>query len=188
MFSERLKKLRDEKGLTQSQLAHELCISNKTISVYEKGTSLQTIDTLERIASYFDVTVDYLIGYSDERNPEISNIASKLYLSQEAILILKQMAEQINLSTDEPLTSTLSKVIVNPHFNNFLSGLSTFASYTEQDWDNMRKSLDKNLSDDLGSAYKNNITQSMIKSMVRSQIGNEIDSIIDSFIEPPTTE
>ena len=189
MFSERLKTLRSEKELTQEQLARELGISNKSISVYEKGTSLPSIDTLARLASYFNVTVDYLIGYSDQRNPEISNIASKLYLSQEATMIIMRLSEQFNSVTNEPLTSTLNKVITNPHFTDFLELLSTFVSLTDKDWENMCQDFEKRLSKDLGFDHKkNHTTPSMMKSMFRSRVSNEIDCIIESLIEPSATE
>ena len=54
MFSSVLRKLRDEKGLNQTQLGKELNLAQRTISNYE------TI--LNQIADYFDVSMDYLLG------------------------------------------------------------------------------------------------------------------------------
>jgi len=54
--------LRLARGLTQQELAKYLGISPVTISGYENGHREPTIEMLERIADYFDVTVDYLLG------------------------------------------------------------------------------------------------------------------------------
>jgi len=54
--------LRLAHGLTQQELAKHLGISPVTISGYENGHREPTIEMLERIADYFDVTVDYLLG------------------------------------------------------------------------------------------------------------------------------
>lgn len=64
MFKERFKKLREEKGLTQSQLANELNIGRASISNYELGTRTPDIDVLIEISKYFNVTTDYLTGIS----------------------------------------------------------------------------------------------------------------------------
>jgi len=66
LFKERLKELRIEKGLTQTQLAKELRVNQRTISNWEVGERQPTLDTLEVIAKYFNVSYDYLLGLTDE--------------------------------------------------------------------------------------------------------------------------
>ena len=68
MFSQRLKTLRSEKHMTQLQFAEAFSISAGTIAMWE--TAKRTPDTamLIRIARYFGVSVDYLIGKSNFRN------------------------------------------------------------------------------------------------------------------------
>ena len=65
-FVERLKELRIEKGLTQTQLAKELRVNQRTISNWEVGERQPDLDTLEVIAKYFNVSYDYLLGLTDE--------------------------------------------------------------------------------------------------------------------------
>lgn len=66
MFSDRLKELREEKGLTQMQLAEILNISKSAIANYESGLREPKDNRLwKKIASYFNVTVDYLMDISD---------------------------------------------------------------------------------------------------------------------------
>ncbi len=61
-FGEKLKSLREEKGLTQSELAHEIGTTLKTISNYEtKGTKPRYMSRYQEIADFFDVNVNYLL-------------------------------------------------------------------------------------------------------------------------------
>ncbi len=61
-FSERLRNLIEEKGITQKFLASELKIPVSTLGGYVQGTSEPDFDTVTMIAEYFEVTVEYLIG------------------------------------------------------------------------------------------------------------------------------
>ncbi|MBQ9949588.1 MAG: helix-turn-helix transcriptional regulator [Clostridia bacterium] len=66
----RLKELRKERGLTQLKLAIDLNANQNTISRYESGEREPGIEELIRIADYFDVSVDYLIGRTE--NPKMN--------------------------------------------------------------------------------------------------------------------
>lgn len=63
----RLKELRKARKLSQVRLAMELNLNQNTISRYENGEREPGIAELISIADYFDVSVDYLIGRTDER-------------------------------------------------------------------------------------------------------------------------
>jgi len=63
----RLKDLRKEKGITQLQLAMELNMSQNTISRYETGERQAGYNELIKIANYFNVSIDYLLGRTDEK-------------------------------------------------------------------------------------------------------------------------
>ncbi|MBR2013580.1 MAG: helix-turn-helix transcriptional regulator [Clostridia bacterium] len=62
----RLKELRTAKGISQLKLAMDLNMNQNTISRYETGEREPGINELIRIADYFNVSVDYLIGRSDK--------------------------------------------------------------------------------------------------------------------------
>lgn len=64
----RLKDLRKEKKVTQLQLAMALNMSQNTISRYETGERRAGYDELIKIADYFNVSIDYLLGRTDIRN------------------------------------------------------------------------------------------------------------------------
>lgn len=61
----RLKELRKEKGLSQLRLATDLHTTQNTISRYETGEREPGIAELIKIADYFNVSVDYLIGRTE---------------------------------------------------------------------------------------------------------------------------
>ncbi len=62
----RLKKLRKKRKISQLKLALDLNMNQNTISRYENLEREADYKTLIRIADYFDVTLDYLLGRSDE--------------------------------------------------------------------------------------------------------------------------
>lgn len=57
-----LKRLREEKEMTQAELGKALEISPSAIGMYEQGRRTPDIPTLKKIASYFNVSLDYLLG------------------------------------------------------------------------------------------------------------------------------
>lgn len=61
-FANVFKKLRIAKGLTQDELASKLNISRSRIGMYETGAREPDFDTLEMIADFFNVDIDYLLG------------------------------------------------------------------------------------------------------------------------------
>ncbi|WKV09410.1 helix-turn-helix transcriptional regulator [Thermoanaerobacterium sp. CMT5567-10] len=72
-FGKRFKTLRLEKNLTQAELAKILSIGESTISFYESDKREPDYETLQKIADFFDVSVDYLLGRTDKRNIDTSN-------------------------------------------------------------------------------------------------------------------
>ena len=61
----RIKQLRENRGLIQEILASELGITQQMLSKYERGVLCIKVDVLKRIAEYFNVTTDYLLGVSE---------------------------------------------------------------------------------------------------------------------------
>jgi len=88
----RIKELREAKGLQQAGLAIKLNTSQSTVSAYELGGRTPDVDMLVRMATFFNVSIDYLVGYSDIKRPISSN---------------KLSAQDINLLADfESLTKS----------------------------------------------------------------------------------
>lgn len=61
----RIKQLRQKRGVIQEILAAELGITQQMLSKYERDVTLIKVDILKKIAAYFNVTTDYLLGDSD---------------------------------------------------------------------------------------------------------------------------
>ena len=66
-FSERLKELRQERGLKQREMAEICGLKLRGYQCYEYATSCPDFDGLVFLADYFDVSVDYLLGRTDCR-------------------------------------------------------------------------------------------------------------------------
>lgn len=64
-FSTRLKELREEKELTQRQLAAEIKTSQANVSRWEKGAFDPSTEWLIALAKFFGVSIDYLLGVTD---------------------------------------------------------------------------------------------------------------------------
>ena len=62
----KLKDLRENKGYTQNQIAKLLQVSIRQYQRYEYGTSDPTREVLIKLADYFDVSLDYLVGRTDD--------------------------------------------------------------------------------------------------------------------------
>ena len=62
-----LKNLRERKGMTQREVAHVLHIADSTISHYEKGISVPSTEMRIRLADFYNVTTDYLLGNCSSR-------------------------------------------------------------------------------------------------------------------------
>ncbi len=61
----RLKELRDEAGLSQGDIAEKFSVAQNTVSSWENGKRDPDTDTVKKIAAFFDVSIDYLLGVSD---------------------------------------------------------------------------------------------------------------------------
>ena len=68
----RLRELRIEKGLLQSDIAKIINKSDRVVGFYEKGERDMNTETLAILSDYFNVSIDYLLGKSDERHSKIN--------------------------------------------------------------------------------------------------------------------
>ena len=68
VLGERIRALRVESGMTQEELAEMIRVSNTTLSQYETGARIPSDAVKIKIAEIFQVSVDYLIGFSHTRN------------------------------------------------------------------------------------------------------------------------
>ena len=68
MFAERLKSLRKEQNLTQQKIAEKLNISRGSYAQWETERTQPSSKSLETLANFFNVSTDYLLGNTDNKN------------------------------------------------------------------------------------------------------------------------
>lgn len=73
----RIKKLREEFHMTQQELADKLNGAKSTIAMYENETRKPSMEVLLKLSEIFNCSIDYLLGKSDIKNPDLKN---KLFL------------------------------------------------------------------------------------------------------------
>ena len=66
IMAERIKTLRLEKGIGQNQLAEGIQVSNASISYWENAKQEPSAQAVYKLAQYFDVTADYLLGIEND--------------------------------------------------------------------------------------------------------------------------
>lgn len=68
-FSQRLRQLREEKGLLQKDVAKILGITPSAYGYYEQGKREPSMEVLKKLSDFFNVSIDYLLGRTDIRSP-----------------------------------------------------------------------------------------------------------------------
>ncbi|WP_162011930.1 helix-turn-helix domain-containing protein [Streptococcus sp. S784/96/1] len=71
--SNRLKELRKQAGLTQEELSQKIGVIRKTVSNWERGFSRINPEYAEQLANYFQVSIGYLLGVSDDKQDSSSD-------------------------------------------------------------------------------------------------------------------
>ena len=74
IFAERLRELRKGRGLTQKELGGQTGLSKAVVSKYETGMGYPSFDILIRIAQFFGVSTDYLLGASRNKTLDVSGL------------------------------------------------------------------------------------------------------------------
>lgn len=65
VFGERLRELRIEKNILQKKLAEDFKVAQSSIADWERGVTETDFETLVKLAKYFNVSTDYLLGLED---------------------------------------------------------------------------------------------------------------------------
>lgn len=113
-INERLKNLRKERGLTQTELSKQLNIGQTTIAAYENGTHAPQIFSLLAYADFFDCSIDYLLGREDdfESIPTDINQTQQSKKEKQLIEIYHSLTEELqNLLIEQ------AKAIKNSELN-----------------------------------------------------------------------
>ena len=76
-LNENIKKLRIAQGINQVEFAKILCVTKQCVSNWENDNVVPSIDMLCKIADFFGVSTDYLLGRSERRVVEVSNLTDE---------------------------------------------------------------------------------------------------------------
>lgn len=74
LFGDRLRELRKEKKLTQEDIAKMFNISNNAVYSWEVGKTQPSIEIITKLAQYFNVTTDYLLGFNQDDLDKIDKL------------------------------------------------------------------------------------------------------------------
>lgn len=81
MYGKRIRECRNEKGLTQTELAKKLSTTQSTIGKYEREELQPNIETLILICKIFEVSSDYILGLEDESGSKNYSIKNQININ-----------------------------------------------------------------------------------------------------------
>lgn len=120
MIGDSIKKLRERLGLTQEQIAADpnFGINASTLASYERNIREPKVDKIIKMAKYFGVTTDYLIGVSAYETPENMVAGRELPVSNTSLEFLR--------SCPPDLLEVVDKMLAAPSVVNFLAALRSY--------------------------------------------------------------
>jgi len=145
-FGERLRALRKREGLSQSELAKHIGVSKSSVNMYERNEREPGFGTLEAIADFFNVNMDYLLGREESHGNEN-------YIQQEIIIRVRCGANVFSESA-KPTLIKFSNIISNsdsPSFSKKLDKLreEMKQTFSDKDYKNFIETFEK-----INTAYK----------------------------------
>lgn len=138
ILAQRISALREEAKVTRQKAADDLGVTRAALEFYEKGKRTPDVGMIARLAEYYGVSADYLLGVVDFRNPENEKPVTELHLSEKAVELLKKPDNLfiINaiLSCDPKALSDLSKQITYYlNADRAAKGVVSVTSFSESD-------------------------------------------------------
>lgn len=94
-FGDNLKHLRKSRDLTQQEFGARVGLSKAVVSKYENAMGYPSFDVLVRIAQYFGVTTDYLLGVAREKTVDVSG------LTDSQIAAVHQLVAEFRIANNE---------------------------------------------------------------------------------------
>lgn len=122
LFAHRLIELRKEFGLTQKKLAEIVSVHERALQKYESGTRLPETAVLMRMAKYFRVSLDYLLGITDEPRTPLTETEMGRAVSRDD--------NPLGIPLNEEELETLSTILNDPEA---MVMFRDFASMGEKD-------------------------------------------------------
>lgn len=112
----RLKELRQEKKLTQQELANEIGVTKRTYIYWEKGERQIKPEKAQQLADFFGVGVGYLLGYIDEEQEKQITKTKKA--------VIKEIQDLSDYAKDNDIAKQIDSIIHNEGLGEFLYNLN----------------------------------------------------------------
>lgn len=166
--------LRKERGLSQKQVANDMGISQALLSHYEKGIRECGLDFLIRVSDYFEVSCDYLLGRTVQRN--IASISPDDIPDSDEISHIKgNMLNQINKKLLNNTTSVIFDLLAQIGNKNLTNAVSNYLMSAEYQVFRLIYSAEANNSQSMFSISRNRYSNLCSASMVLDlEIINEL--------------
>lgn len=181
IFPTRLRKLMEESKTTQRELAQAIGVRPQTVSLYVQGQSFPDVNGLAKIAKYFGISSDYLIGNSDIPNTDMTlqDIHKLTGLSTGAICKLHDI-----FNKNMTFLNIISLLIENPNAEYYLAVIADLISYS------FDSSEDKIISVDIDGTNMTIPKGKMLKTILQVNFIDDLPHIYKAykqeFNESPT--
>ena len=107
-FGRRLRELRASKGLSQNKLAEILNVSASTVALYENNFRMPSYDALIKIADFFGVSTDYLLGNDIQRDDAV-NLSGLTSAQRSTVRRVVDDYSDLNKTVAEALSKTIAQ-------------------------------------------------------------------------------
>lgn len=128
-FARRISKLREERNLSQEEVCQAIGIKQRSsLSQYENGEVLPKIDVLIKIADFYNVSYNYLLGKSENRAEINYNIGETLKISDITIATIQSFNEMDKMDTDRVIqyNDILNKLFEKKYLTKIISHISLY--------------------------------------------------------------
>jgi transcriptional regulator with XRE-family HTH domain len=136
IFPKRFRLLIDETRVSQQEIADHVGVSRQAISQWKNGVTIPDMYHFRKVADFFNVPMEYLLGETESRLRENINAANDLGLSDKAITKLQEWAKENNgdeIISLAPTSRVLSDIISCADFQEFITRIRLYiAEYAEQ--------------------------------------------------------
>lgn len=150
-FPVRLRELMDTTGTTQAALGNAVGVTRQTISLYANGQNTPDIETFTKIADFFGVSFDYLLGRSEAKEREYHSATETTGLSEKAIKRLEAWNELINAEISKGARGSmvenrkapeeLSRIIESKHLYSLINYIRSLKHLSGQNYGGIESSI-----------------------------------------------
>jgi len=127
-FASILKSLRDERNLSQKDIADYLGITRQAVAAYEVGKREPDYEVLQKLADFFNVSIDYLLGRVNCREVNAVTVGKNIDLIR-GEMTYKELSEDISLKTGVLLSAEMLELYARGERMPFIGAIKTLAKY-----------------------------------------------------------